>query len=58
MNEYNVLSFLEKSVAKYPKRVAFKDKDEEINYNDLLIRCQKIAFIIRQNAGMEDYEKN
>lgn len=58
MNEYNVLSFLEKSVAKYPKRVAFKDRDEEINYNDLLIRCQKIAFIIRKNAGMEDYEKN
>ena len=58
MNEYNVLSFLESSAAKYPKRVAFKDKDEAINYNDLLIRCRKIAFVIRKNAQMESFEKN
>ncbi|RKM53796.1 D-alanine--poly(phosphoribitol) ligase [Butyrivibrio sp. X503] len=58
MNEYNVLSFLESSAAKYPERVAFKDKDEAINYNDLLIRCQKIAFVIRKNAQMESFEKN
>ena len=58
MNEYNVLSFLESSAAKYPDRVAFKDKDEAINYNDLLIRCQKISFVIRKNAQMESFEKN
>ena len=58
MNEYNVLSFLETSAAKYPERVAFKDKDEMINYNDLLIRSQKIAFIIRKNAKMETFDKN
>ena len=58
MNEYNVLSFLERSASKYPDRVAFKDKDEAISYNDLLIRSQKIAFIIRKNAQMETFEKN
>ncbi len=58
MNEYNVLSFLESSAAKYPDRVAFKDKDEAINYSDLLARSQKIAFVIRKNAQMESFEKN
>lgn len=58
MNEINVLSFLETSADKYPERVAFKDKDEAITYNDLLMRSQKIAFVIRKNAQLEDYEKN
>lgn len=58
MNEYNVLSFLESSAEKYPERVAFKDKDESINYKDLLLRSQKISFVIRKNANMELFEKN
>ena len=58
MNEINVLSFLESSAQKYPDRVAFKDKDEAINYNNLLTRCQKIAFVIRKNAQMELFDKN
>ncbi len=58
MNEYNVLSFLESSAAKYPDRIAFKDKDEAINYSDLLKRSQKIAAVIRKNAQMEQFEKN
>ena len=58
MNEYNVLSFLESSAAKYPDRVAFKDKDEEINYSDLLVRCQKIAFVVRKNVKQEPFDKN
>jgi len=58
MNEYNVLSFLENSAAKYPDRVAFKDKDEEINYSSLLVRCQKIAFVVRKNAQLDPYDKN
>ena len=58
MNEYNVLSFLERSAEKYPDRVAFKDKDEAISYNDLLIRCQKIAFVVRKKAQLESFEKN
>ena len=58
MNEYNVLDFLESSAAKYPDRVAFKDKDESINYKDLLLRSQKISFVIRKNAQMEPFEKN
>lgn len=58
MNEYNVLSLLESSAEKYPDRVAFKDKDEAIDYSNLLTRCQKIAFAIRKNAQMESFEKN
>jgi amino acid adenylation domain-containing protein len=58
MNEYNVLSLLESSAEKYPDRVAFKDKDEAIDYSNLLTRCQKIAFVIRKNAQMESFEKN
>lgn len=58
MNEYNVLSFLEQSAAKYPHQEAFKDKDEAIDYNNLLIRCQKIAFVIRKKAQLETFEKN
>ena len=58
MNEYNVLSFLESSAAKYPDRIAFKDKDEAITYNDLLMRSQKIAFVIRKISKLESYEKN
>ena len=41
MNEINVLSFLERSAERFPDRVAFKDKDEAVNYNDLLSRSQK-----------------
>ena len=58
MNEFNVLSFLESSAERFPERIAFKDKDEAVTYNDLLIRSQKIAFVIRKNAKMESYEKN
>ncbi len=58
MNEINVLSFLESSAERFPERIAFKDKDEAITYNDLLMRSQKIAFVIRKNARMESYEKN
>ncbi|SFB96256.1 amino acid adenylation domain-containing protein [Butyrivibrio sp. YAB3001] len=58
MNEYNVLSFLESSAEKHPDRVAFKDKDEAIDYNNLLTRSQKIAFVIRKNANLELFEKN
>lgn len=58
MNEINVLSFLESSAEKYPDHVAFKDKDEQITYSDLLMRTQKIAFVIRQNARLEAFDKN
>ena len=58
MNEINVLSFLENSAKKYPDHIAFKDKEDVITYNDLLIRSQKIAYLIRKNAKMESYEKN
>lgn len=58
MNEYNILSFLESSAEKYPDHIAFKDKDEAIDYNNLLTRCQKIAFVIRKNAQMQPFEKN
>ena len=58
MNEINVLSFLESSAEKYPDRIAFKDKDEAITYNDLLSRSQKIAFVIRKITQLQEYEKN
>jgi len=58
MNEYNVLSFLESSAEMFPYRMAFKDKDESVTYNDLLIRSQKIAFVIRKNTQLESYQKN
>ncbi len=58
MNKFNVLSLLEESASKYPERIVFKDKDEEISYSNLKTVASRTGLWIRERAGLCDGEKN
>lgn len=40
---FNILTYLEKSAAQYPDKIAFADKDKSITYEELVKRSKGIG---------------
>lgn len=54
MMRINVLELLEETVKKYPEKIALKDVNHEISYQDLLQTVKKIATYILNNSSQHN----